>query len=68
MKNLLIILTGILLGSCSAQAQDTAFKAPDYDKIQKEIKSGDSRFHYPDLLERYQKHDTTLVHDDYRML
>ncbi|GGF34652.1 DUF4919 domain-containing protein [Echinicola rosea] len=59
MKKVVIFCFVFLYGQvCEAQYWD--FEKPDYEKIAEAIKDEASLMHYPPLLERYQRADSTL--------
>ncbi len=59
----LAILGLALLGVFASSAQEP--KAPDWTKIEFEVTSPSSPYHYPALMERYMQSDTTLSFEDY---
>ncbi len=59
----LAIFSLALLGVFTSKAQEPA--APNWDKIEFEVTSTTSPYHYPTLMERYQAGDTTLGFEDY---
>lgn len=68
MKKILLTYSLFLTVVFAAQAQDQQFKKPDYQKIQTTISQSHSDHYYPALFKRYTANDTTLQHQDYRML
>jgi hypothetical protein len=66
MKKLAIILLFFSIGF-SMFAQDE-FKAIDYKAIEKNIKDPSSPYYYPQLMERYNRGDSTLTTEEMRHL
>jgi hypothetical protein len=70
MKKLLLTYSLLLtiVFAAHTQTQDQQFTKPDYQKIETTISQEDSDHYYPALFKRYAGNDTTLNHQDYRML
>ncbi len=60
---LLFLLPGLV-----APAQTAEWKAPDYNRIERRIADKKSALHYPKLMARYVRGDTTLTLDEKRHL
>ncbi len=58
----------LLVTTTSLFSQNFDYKKPDYEEIEKIIQEKTSEFYYPNLMNRYQKNDTTLTLDEYRVL
>ncbi len=68
MKRILFLIGLIAFNlTCFAQSSLNT-KAPDYDKIEKNIQNKGSNLYYPKLMERYEKGDTTLTLEEKRHL
>lgn len=68
MKKFLPALVLFLITCQVGFTQENNFSKPNYQSIKEKTSSQTSGFHYPELFERYQEHDTTLQHEHYRML
>ena len=65
----------ILLFSCFALSASAAPKekkikveTPDMKKIEEEVNNPKSKYFYPKLLQKYERNDTLMQHDEYRHL
>lgn len=58
----------LLLSFFTLSAQEIELVRPDYKSIEKNIKDKNSEFYYPDLLEKFMKHDSLLSLEQYHHL
>lgn len=66
MKKIYYILALFIMVKAGAQSSD--IKAPDYVSIAANITNQDSPYHYPTLLERYNRADASMTIEDKRHL
>jgi len=67
-KESIILITALLLLSCTITAQEEEFKAVNFKKLKKEIRKKKSDFYYPELFKRYIALDTSLTSEEFRYL
>ena len=65
-KSLFILLFSFCV--LFSKAKENSYVSPDYSLIKKLTKDKNSEYYYPLLFSRYQKMDTTLKANDYKML
>ena len=63
-----ISLVAAVFVMISVSAQDPTFLPPDYQGIKGVMNDSSSVFYYPSLMDRYQRCDTTLNMEDFRVL
>jgi hypothetical protein len=66
MKKLLLIFSSLIC--CYALAQKPKIEKPDYKRIFSATTDKDSKSFYPVLLDRYNKFDTSLTNEEFRLL
>lgn len=66
MKKIYSLLALFIICGAGAQSSDTS--APDYAAIEKNITDPNSHYHYPKLLDRYNRADTTMTVEEKRHL
>lgn len=63
-----LILLVIITANCFGQPGQNMFQPVDRKQVETVIKDSSAKTFYPSLLSRYNQFDTTLTHEDYRLL